>query len=194
MTKVNEQFPEFDLEYYDPITKNTGRITNKTLAKKWAVLLFYPADFTYVCPTELADLAKRYKEFQTLGCEVYVVSTDTVFTHKAWVEQEHLLKDVKYKLIADHNGDLVKKLDIYEEATGMAQRGVYIISPEGLLKSLQVVDGNVGRSAGEVLRQVKALQYVAAHPGMACPASWDMDGKALKKDIKIAGNVYKELQ
>lgn len=194
MTKVNEQFPEFDLEYYDPITKSTGRITNKTLAKKWAVLLFYPADFTYVCPTELADLAKRHKEFQTLGCDVFGISTDTVFTHKAWLEQEHLLKDVKYKLIADHNGDLVKRLDIYEESTGMAQRGVYIISPEGILKSLQIVDGNVGRSAGEVLRQVRALQYVAAHPGMACPTSWDIDGKALKKDIAIAGSVYKELK
>lgn len=194
MTKVNEQFPEFDLEYYDPITKSTGRITNKTLAKKWAVLLFYPADFTYVCPTELADLAKQHKEFQTLGCDVFGISTDTVFTHKAWLEQEHLLKDVKYKLIADHNGDLVKRLDIYEESTGMAQRGVYIISPEGILKSLQIVDGNVGRSAGEVLRQVRALQYVAAHPGMACPTSWDIDGKALKKDIAIAGSVYKELK
>ncbi len=194
MAKVNEQFPQFDLEHYDPVTKSTGRTTNDSIAKKWAVMLFYPADFTYVCPTELADLAKRHKEFESLGCDVYAISTDTVYTHKAWVEQEHLLKDVTYKLLADHNGDLTKKLDIWEDASGQAQRGVYIISPESILKSLQIVDGNVGRSAGEILRLVKALQYVAAHPGMACPASWDQDGKALKKDIAIAGNVYKELE
>lgn len=194
MAKVNEQFPQFDVEYYDPVTKNTGRVTNETLAKKWSVFLFYPADFTYVCPTELADLAKRHKEFDNLGCDIYAISTDTVFTHKAWVEQEHLLKEVKYRLLADHNGDLTKKLGIWEEESGQAQRGVYIVSPEGIIKSLQIVDGSIGRSAGEILRLVKALQYVAAHPGMACPASWDQDGKALKKDISIAGNVYKELQ
>lgn len=193
MVRIGSKFPEFNLESFNPKIKKEGRVSNSDLAKKWAVIFFYPADFTFVCPTELADLAKRYAEFQKLNCEVYGVSTDTIFTHKAWLETEHLLQKVEYPLLADHNGKLAKDLEIYDEESGMAGRGVYIIDPKGNLKAYQVVADNIGRSAGEILRQVRALKFVAENPGLVCPASWDSGQPTLKPKLAISGKIYTKL-
>lgn len=192
---VDQLFTNFELPLYHPLTKKTGNISLKNILKKrkWIVLFFYPADFTFVCPTELKDLAKNYPEFHKLNCEIYAVSTDTVYTHKAWVEEEKLLENVKYPMLSDHNGNLAKELGIYDESSGMAQRACYIIDPKGILRSVQIVADNIGRSAGEILRQVKALKYVSEHPGLACPASWEEGQKTLRPNISISGKVFENL-
>ena len=191
MFQVDQKFPHFSLEVYLPEKDEVGRLTSKDLLGKWVVLLFYPADFTFVCPTELADLNALYPEFKKLRAEVVVASTDTVFTHKAWLEVEELLRGVKYPMAADHNGKFSRELGIYNEEKGMAQRATFIIDPEGVLRSVDIVADAIGRSAHETLRKLKALIYVRSHPGKVCPVSWEEAG-ALEPSIKKAGKVYKE--
>lgn len=193
---VDKPFLDFELSFYNPKTKGIGKISLIKILKKnkWLILFFYPADFTFVCPTELKDLAKNYQEFKKLNCEVYAVSTDTVYTHKAWLEKEKLLEDVKFPMLSDHNGNLAKSLEIYDEVSGMAERACYIIDPKGILRSVQIVADNIGRSASEILRQVKALKFVSENPGLACPASWEEGQKTLKPDISISGKVFENLK
>ncbi|MFY9461991.1 MAG: peroxiredoxin [Candidatus Sungiibacteriota bacterium] len=191
MFQVDQKFPHFSLEVYLPEKDEVGRLTSKDLLGRWVVLLFYPADFTFVCPTELADLNMLYPEFKKLKAEVVVASTDTVFTHKAWLEVEELLRGIKYPMAADHNGRFSRELGIYNEEKGMAQRATFIIDPEGVLRSVDIVADAIGRSAGETLRKLKALVYVKSHPGKVCPVSWEETG-ALEPSIKKAGKVYKE--
>ncbi|MBI4036393.1 peroxiredoxin [Candidatus Daviesbacteria bacterium] len=194
MVAVDQPFIDFELSFYDPQTKKVGKVSLSSILKKkeWFTLFFYPADFTFVCPTELADLAKRYQEFKNADCQIYAVSTDTVYTHKAWLEKEKLLENVKYPMLSDHSGKLSQELSILDD-NGMAQRAYYIIDPKGVLRAMQVVSDNIGRSAQEILRQVKALKYVSEHPGLACPASWDIGEKTLKPDIAISGKVFEKL-
>lgn len=181
------------MEVYNPVAGETSKMSSADFKGKFLVLFFYPADFTFVCPTELADMARRQEEFKTAGAEVVVVSTDTVFTHKAWVETESLLKDFKFVMAADHNGKLSKELGIYDEETGIAQRAAFIIDSEGILRGVDITSDNIGRSAGEVLRKVKALKFVTENKGKACPASWDEGAKTLTPSIKIAGKVKEAL-
>ena len=191
MFQVDQKFPDFSLEVYLPEKDEVGRLTSKDLVGQWVVLLFYPADFTFVCPTELADLNTLYLEFKKLEAEVVAASTDTVFTHKAWLEVEELLRGDKYPMAADHNGRFSRDLGVYNEENGMAQRATFIIDPEGVLRSVDIVADAIGRSAGEILRKLKALVYVRSHPGKVCPVSWEEAG-ALEPSIKKAGKVYKE--
>lgn len=192
---VDQPFIDFELDFYDPKLKKMGKLSLAALLKKkqWLLLFFYPADFTFVCPTELADLAKHCSEFQKLNCQIYAVSTDTVYTHKVWLETEKLLKDVKFPMLSDHSGKLSQELAILD-GNGMSQRAAYIIDPKGVLRAMQVVSDNIGRNAAELLREVKALKFVAEHPGLACPASWDEGAKTLKPDIKISGKVFENLK
>jgi peroxiredoxin (alkyl hydroperoxide reductase subunit C) len=189
MFKVDQKFPEFSLETYDPKTDSVRKISAANFKGKFLVLFFYPADFTFVCPTELADLKRRHAEIKKHGGEVVVVSTDTVFTHKAWVEAEELLSGLDFLMAADHNGKLSRELGIYDEESGLAQRAAFIIGPDGMLRAADLTADNIGRSAGEILRKVKALSFVSAHKGMACPASWDEGAAALTPSIKISGKV-----
>lgn len=182
------------MEAYVPEKDDVRRITSKDFLGKWVVLLFYPADFTFVCPTELADLNRLHSEFKKLKAEVVVVSTDTVFTHKAWLETEALLKGVRYLMAADHNGKFSRELDIYDEENGMAQRAAFIIDPAGVLRAADLVSDAIGRSAAEILRKLKALVFVRSHPGKVCPVSWEETGIALTPSIKKSGKVYKEYQ
>lgn len=193
MPKIGQAFPSFTLDTFHPHDGSRKDVTLADFTGKWLVIFFYPADFTFVCPTELRDLAKQYADMQALGAEVLAVSTDTVYTHKAWVETETLLKDVRYPLAADHAGALARTLGILNEVSGIADRGVYIIDPDGLLQSEEVVAENIGRSASEVVRKVRALAYVRNNPGHACPVSWDTDGKDLIPDLKISGKVGQTL-
>ncbi|MEK7518599.1 MAG: redoxin domain-containing protein [Patescibacteria group bacterium] len=193
MPKIGQAFPDFNLDTYHPHDSSRKDVNLAAFKGKWLVVFFYPADFTYVCPTELRDLARNYVDIQALGAEVLAVSTDTVYTHKAWVETETLLKDVRYPLAADHAGLLARTLGILNEVSGIADRGVYIIDPEGLLQSAEVVAENIGRSASEIVRKLRALTYVRNNPGHACPVSWDTNGKDLVPDLKIAGKVAQAL-
>lgn len=193
MPKIGQAFPDFNLDTYHPHDSSRKDVTLAAFKGKWLVVFFYPADFTYVCPTELRDIARQYADIRALGAEVLAVSTDTVYTHKAWVETETLLKDVRFPLAADHAGLLARTLGILNEISGIADRGVYIVDPDGYLQSTEVVAENIGRSASELVRKLRALTYVRNNPGHACPVSWDTNGKDLTPDLKISGKVGQAL-
>lgn len=193
---VGMQVPDFTLEIYNPDQREFSQLSLEQLKqqKKWTVLFFYPADFTFVCPTELADLAEKYPALQKLGAEVLGVSTDTKFTHLAWRDAEKLLAGVKYPMAADPTGAVSRMFGIYDPASGLALRGTFIINPSGVLVSSEVNFYNVGRNADELLRKMEANVYLLAHPDEACPAKWKQGAKTLKPSEKLVGKVYEALQ
>jgi NADH-dependent peroxiredoxin subunit C len=164
-------------------------VSNETIRGKWSVFVFYPADFTFVCPTELEDLANSYPEFQKLGVEVYGISTDTHFAHKAWHDTSEAIKKVKYPLVGDPTATLARNFDVLIEEEGLALRGTFVISPEGQVKLCEVHDNGIGRDASELLRKVKAAQYVASHPGEVCPAKWKEGAATLKPSLDLVGKI-----
>lgn len=164
-------------------------VTDESLKGKWSVLVFYPADWTFICPTELEDLADRYAEFQKYGVEIYGVSTDSHFSHKAWHDHSAAIKKVTYPLIGDPTGTLTRNFDVMIEEDGMALRGTFVINPEGEIKLCEIHDTGIGRDAGELLRKVKAAQYIAAHPGEVCPAKWKEGEKTLKPSLDLVGKI-----
>ncbi|OPX04669.1 hypothetical protein B1A75_02125 [Geobacillus sp. LEMMY01] len=190
--KVGDVVPDITLPAYFPETKMEGtiQIGPSSTPKQWKVLVYYPADFTFVCPTELADFARYYREFQSVKTEVIGISTDTVYTHKAWLDSEKLLSDVRFPMAADHNGHLARLLNIYNEADGTAMRGTFIIDPDGVLRAQEVTWYDVGRNAQETLRLLEAFQYVRENPGSACPAGWMRGKKTLRPGMDIVGRVY----
>lgn len=194
MYQVDKKFLHFSLELYNPQKEEVEKTTLKDFEGSWLVLFFYPADFTFVCPTELLDLNKRREDFQKLNAQIVVVSTDTVFTHKAWIDVEELLKGFKYKMAADHNGKFSRELGIYDEDNGMAQRAVFIIDPDGVLRVAEIVADAIGRNASEILRRIKALDFVRKNPGHVCPASWDEGSQTLQPHVSKAGKVFKEFK
>lgn len=189
--RVGETVPNFELETFHPGTGEFGRLSLEQLKKdrKWTVLVFYPADYTFVCPTELADVAAQYEAIKKSGCEVISVSTDTKFVHLAWQREEKLLKDLKFPMGADPTGKVSRLFGVYDENTGLALRGTFIISPDGKLTGSEMNFYNVGRSASELLRKVKANAYLATHPEEACPANWDEGKRTLKPGAKLVGRV-----
>jgi len=164
-------------------------VSDETLKGKWSVVVFYPADFTFVCPTELEDLADRYAEFKKLGVEVYGVSTDTHFAHKAWHDTSEAIKKVKYPLVGDPTGVITRNFEVMIEEEGLALRGTFVINPEGQIKLCEIHDNGIGRDAGELLRKVKAAQYVASHPGEVCPAKWQEGAKTLTPSLDLVGKI-----
>lgn len=164
-------------------------VTHETLAGKWNVFVFYPADFTFVCPTELEDLAENYAEFQKLGVEIYGISTDTHFAHKAWHDTSEAIKKVQYPLVGDPTATLARNFEVLIEEAGLALRGTFVINPEGQIKALEVHDNGIGRDAKELLRKVKAAQYIATHPGEVCPAKWEEGAKTLKPSLDLVGKI-----
>jgi peroxiredoxin (alkyl hydroperoxide reductase subunit C) len=164
-------------------------VTDASLKGKWSVVVFYPADFTFVCPTELEDLADHYAEFQKLGVEVYGVSTDTHFAHKAWHDTSDAIKKVKYTLVGDPTGTLTRNFDVMIEEEGLALRGTFVINPEGVIKLCEIHDNGIGRDASELLRKVRAAQYVASHPGEVCPAKWKEGAATLKPSLDLVGKI-----
>jgi peroxiredoxin len=164
-------------------------VSDETFKGKWSVLVFYPADFTFVCPTELEDLADNYAEFQKLGVEVYGASCDTHFAHKAWHDTSPAIRKVQYPLIGDPTGRLARNFDVLIEEEGMALRGTFLINPEGLIKLCEIHDNGIGRDASELLRKVKAAQYVHAHPGEVCPAKWTEGEETLTPSLDLVGKI-----
>ena len=164
-------------------------VSNNDLKGKWSVVFFYPADFTFVCPTELGDLADNYAEFQRLGVEIYGVSTDTHFTHKAWHDTSDTIGKIQYPLVGDPTGTITRNFGVMIEEAGLADRGTFVIDPEGKVQIVEINAGGIGRDASELLRKVKAAQYVAAHPGEVCPAKWNEGEKTLKPSLDLVGKI-----
>jgi peroxiredoxin len=164
-------------------------VSDADLKGKWSVFVFYPADFTFVCPTELGDLADLYPEFKKLGVEIYGVSTDTHFTHKAWHDTSDTIKKVTYPLLADPTAVLARAFDVLIEEEGLAYRGTFVIDPEGKVKVAEIHDNGIGRDAKELLRKVQAAQHVAANPGEVCPAAWTPGAKTLKPSLSLVGKI-----
>ncbi len=164
-------------------------VTDASLKGKWSVVFFYPADFTFVCPTELGDLADNYAEFQKLDVEIYGVSTDTHFTHKAWHDTSDTIRKIQYPLVGDPTGTITRNFGVMIEEAGLADRGTFVIDPEGKIQIVEINAGGIGRDASELLRKVKAAQYVAAHPGEVCPAKWNEGEKTLKPSLDLVGKI-----
>jgi peroxiredoxin (alkyl hydroperoxide reductase subunit C) len=164
-------------------------VSNETMKGKWAVVVFYPADFTFVCPTELEDLADNYAEFQKLGVEVYGVSTDTHFSHKAWHDTSEAIGKIRYPLVGDPTATLARNFDVLIEEEGLALRGTFVINPEGQIKLCEIHDNGIGRDAKELLRKVQAAQYVASHPGEVCPAKWTPGAETLTPSLDLVGKI-----
>jgi NADH-dependent peroxiredoxin subunit C len=164
-------------------------VSHESVLGKWSVFFFYPADFTFVCPTELEDLADHQAEFDKLGVSVFGVSTDTHFAHKAWHDTSEAIKKVKYALVGDPTATLARNFDVLIEEEGLALRGTFLVNPEGVIKLCEIHDNGIGRNASELLRKVKAAQYVASHPGEVCPAKWEEGAKTLKPSLDLVGKI-----
>ena len=164
-------------------------VTDDDLMGKWSVVFFYPADFTFVCPTELEDLADHYATFQSLGVEIYSVSTDTHFAHKAWHDTSESVGKIQYTMVGDPTGTISRNFEVMIEEAGLADRGTFVIDPEGKIQIVEVNAGGIGRDAGELLRKVKAAQYVASHPGEVCPAKWQEGEKTLAPSLDLVGKI-----
>jgi peroxiredoxin len=164
-------------------------VSDADLKGKWSVVCFYPADFTFVCPTELGDLADHYAQLQEMGVEVYSVSTDTHFTHKAWHDASDTIKKIQYTMIGDPTGAISRNFDVMIEEDGLALRGTFVINPEGVIKVAEIHDLGIGRSAKELVRKVQAAQYVASHDGEVCPASWQPGEETLAPSLDLVGKI-----
>ena len=192
--KIDTPAPAFDLPAYDPIKDDDARVSLAGLKGKWIVLFYYPADFTFVCPTELKDLADVKSELDAAGVTVLAASTDTVYSHRAWVKHEGLMQGFPYLMLADHSGAVADMYNIYDHETGIAGRGTFVIDPQGVVRVIEVTSGPLGRNSAELIRQIEALQFMASNPGVACPARWKKGAKTLTPSIKIAGEVAQQLQ
>ena len=164
-------------------------VSDADLKGKWSIVFFYPADFTFVCPTELGDLADVYPEFQKLGVECYSVSTDTHFTHKAWHDTSDTIRKITFPMIGDPTGAITRNFDVMIEEEGLALRGTFVINPEGVIKVAEIHDLGIGRDAKELLCKIKAAQYVESHPGEVCPAKWSEGAKTLTPSLDLVGKI-----
>ena len=164
-------------------------VTEKDVLGKWAVFFFYPADFTFVCPTELGDVADHYAELQKLGVEVYSVSTDTHFVHKAWHDTSDTIAKIQYTMLGDPTWQISQNFDCLREGQGLADRATFIIDPQGVIQAMEITAEGIGRDAEDLLRKVKAAQYVAAHPGEVCPAKWKEGEATLAPSLDLVGKI-----
>lgn len=187
MSLINKELNDFTVQAYQDGAFKT--ISRADVLGKWSIFFFYPADFTFVCPTELEDLANKYHEFRSAGCEVFSVSCDTHFVHKAWHDASDRIKKIKYPMLADPTHILSKDFEVYIESDGVAERGTFIINPEGKIVSYEVSAGNVGRNADELLRKLQACQFVHEHGDEVCPAKWKPGADTLKPSLDLVGQL-----
>lgn len=185
MSLINKEVAEFSAQAY--VNGEFKTITKDTLLGKWNVLFFYPADFTFVCPTELEDLQNNYAKFSEIGCEIYSVSTDTHFTHKAWHDSSERISKITYPMLADPTHAISRDFEVLIEADGLAERGTFVLNPEGRVVLYEVNAGNIGRNAEELLRKVQAAQFVAEHGDEVCPAKWQPGAETLKPSLDLVG-------
>ena len=187
MIQINQKVPDFTVKAYHNDEEVEAHLSD--YKGKWLVMIFYPADFTFICPTELEEAAEHYAEFKKLGAEIVAVSTDKVETHKAWHDTSPAISKVKYPMLADPTGKLCRDFGVYIEEEGMALRGTFIIDPKGMLKTIEINNNDIGRSTKELLRKLKAAIFVTKHPGKVCPASWEEGGDTLKPGLDLVGKI-----
>ena len=187
MSLIQKEIADFTVQCYQ---NNAFRAVSKAdILGKWSVFFFYPADFTFVCPTELVDMAEKYEQFKAMGVEVYSVSTDSHFVHKAWHDASESIRKIQYPMLADPTGALSRAFGVMIEEDGMAYRGTFVVNPEGLIKLVEIQDNSIGRNADELLRKVEAAQFVASHDGEVCPAKWKKGKETLKPSIDLVGKI-----
>lgn len=187
MSVINTEIKPFTAEAF----KNGEFITvsDTDVKGKWSVFFFYPADFTFVCPTELGDVADHYEELQKLGVEVYSVSTDTHFTHKAWHGSSETIGKIKYAMLGDPTLQISRNFEILREDQGLANRGTFIVDPQGIIQAIEITSEGIGRNAAEMVRKIKAAQYIASHPGEVCPAKWEEGEATLAPSLDLVGKI-----
>ncbi|WP_243349068.1 alkyl hydroperoxide reductase subunit C [Parabacteroides sp. FAFU027] len=187
MSQIGKQIVDFKVQAF--VNNGFKEVSKEDVLGKWSVFFFYPADFTFVCPTELEDLANKYSEFKAAGAEIYSVSCDTHFVHKAWYDASATIQKIKYPMLADPTGVLARGFDVMIESVGLSERGTFIVNPYGEIVAYEVVAGNIGRNADELLRRLQALQFVADHKDEVCPAKWHQGDKTLKPSIDLVGKL-----
>ena len=164
-------------------------VSSDDIAGKWAIFFFYPADFTFVCPTELGDLADQHEELASRGVEIFSVSTDTHFTHKAWHDASDTIGKIKYTMIGDPNGEITSNFKVMRKGIGLADRGTFIVDPDGIIQSMEITAEGIGRDADDLLRKIKAAQYVRNNPGEVCPAKWKEGEATLAPSLDLVGKL-----
>lgn len=187
MSLIGKKIEDFKVQAYH--NGDFKEVTADTVKGKWSLFFFYPADFSFVCPTELGDLADNYDKFKEVGVEIYSVSTDTHFVHKAWADASDTIAKIKYPMLADPTGDLARQFDVLIESEGLALRGSFIVNPEGEIKAYEVHDLGIGRNAEELLRKVQAAQFVAEHGDQVCPAKWTPGDETLAPSLDLVGKL-----
>ena len=187
MSMIGKEISDFKAHAFHENDFKT--VSKEDILGKWSVFFFYPADFTFVCPTELEDLASKYEDFKGVGCEIYSVSTDTHFVHKAWHDASERIKKINYPMLADPTHRISRDFEVLIESDGLAERGTFIINPEGKIVGYEVTAGNVGRNADELFRRVQACQFVHAHGDQVCPANWRPGAETLKPSLNLVGQL-----
>lgn len=184
---VGKTLPKLTLSAYHD--NDIKEVNLEDYKGKWLVMLFYPADFTFICPTELEEAAEYYKEFKELGAEIVSVSTDTAFSHKGWHDHSPAIKKVEYPMLADPTGALCRALGVMIDTEGLSLRATFIVDPDQVIKSYDVHDNSIGRSTAEILRKLQAAKFVREHKGLVCPASWKPGDKTLKPGTDLVGKI-----
>ncbi|OUO91590.1 alkyl hydroperoxide reductase subunit C [Cloacibacillus sp. An23] len=187
MSLIGKEIADFTVNAYH--NDEFKSISKADVLGKWSVFFFYPADFTFVCPTELKDLADKYDDLREIGCEVYSVSCDTHFVHKAWHDASDAVGAVRFPMLGDPTGQLARDFDVMIEGKGLAERGTFVVNPEGKICAYEVNAGNVGRDADELFRKVLALQFVEKYGDRVCPAKWAPGKETLKPGIDLVGKL-----
>ncbi|EEH99000.1 MULTISPECIES: alkyl hydroperoxide reductase subunit C [Clostridium] len=187
MSLIGRKIEEFKVQAYH--NGNFKEISKEDVLGKWSIFFFYPADFTFVCPTELGDLADHYEEFKKIGAEIYSVSEDTHFVHKAWADATETIGKIQYPMLADPTGKLARMFEVLIEEEGLALRGTFIVNPEGEIQAYEVHQNGIGRNAEELLRKVQAAQFVAEHGDQVCPANWTPGEETLVPSLDLVGKL-----
>lgn len=187
MSLINTQIKPFNASAYKD--GEFIELSEQQLQGQWSVFFFYPADFTFVCPTELGDLADHYEEFKKRGVEIYSVSTDTHFTHKAWHDSSDTIGKIQYTMVGDPTGEITRNFEVMREGQGLADRGTFVVDPDGIIQAMEITAEGIGRDAEDLLRKIKAAQYVAANPGEVCPAAWKEGEETLAPSLNLVGKI-----
>ncbi|MCF0127177.1 MAG: peroxiredoxin [Pseudobutyrivibrio sp.] len=185
MSYIGKEIADFRVQAFH--NHEFVEVKKEDLLGKWSLVFFYPADFTFICPTELEDLQNNYEKFKDCGCEVYAVSCDTHFVHKAWADASERIRKIKYPMLGDPTGVLARSFDVMIEEDGMAERADFIINPKGQIKAYEVLSGNVGRNAEELIRRLEACQFAEEHGDEVCPANWKPGEETLKPSFDLVG-------
>jgi peroxiredoxin (alkyl hydroperoxide reductase subunit C) len=187
MVKINALAPDFNEEAF--VDEEIRRISLKDYRGKWVILFFYPADFTFVCPTELGQLADHYESIRNEGAEVISVSVDTAFVHKAWHDESATIKKIKYPMLADPAHRVCQSYGTLIEDEGLSLRGTFLIDPDGVLKAYELHNNSIGRSIDEIIRKLQAAKFVAEHGGEVCPMNWKPGERTLKPGLELVGKI-----